>query len=285
MARALHPSLHLFDYLKFEDASPTRHEYVGGRMYAREDSTLRHNRISGNVFRLLSDRFDGTPCQVFMNDVKLHVQAADSVYYPDVLVYCGSSVADGEKMVQEALLIVEVTSDSSAGIDRREKCKRQFVLFPHDATCSCSVAHVQSTIFIDRKHRAALCCTSYALFIGTLGYGHRIWPRQCTDKIRICIPQLHISQLVIHQTILAAFGGTLHAMQQHGAYAPFWRIVIAIGMPLDSTVGVGNVSLAGQIAGAAYFYFGNTVFTGKPVGIQVFQAKLVAYLACNVLVG
>ena len=121
MARALHPSLNLFDYLKVEDASPTRHEYVGGRMYAREDSTLRHNRIGGNLARALSERFDGTPCQVFMNDVKLHVQAADSVYYPDVLVYCGSSVAGGEKMVHDALLVVEVVSESSAGIDRREK--------------------------------------------------------------------------------------------------------------------------------------------------------------------
>ena len=121
MARALHSSLNLFDYLKVEDASPTRHEYVGGRLHAREDSTLRHNRIGGNLARALSDRFDGTPCQVFINDIKLHVQAADSVYYPDVLVYCGSSVANGEKMVHDALLIVEVTSDSSVGIDRREK--------------------------------------------------------------------------------------------------------------------------------------------------------------------
>ena len=121
MARALHPSLNLFDYLKVEDASPIRHEYVGGRMYAREDSTLRHSRIGGNLARLLSDRFDGTPCQVFINDMKVHVQAADSVYYPDVLVYCGSPIAGGDKLVQEALLIVEVTSDSTAGIDRREK--------------------------------------------------------------------------------------------------------------------------------------------------------------------
>ena len=38
-----------------------------------------------------------------------------------MLVYCGSSVSGGDKLVQEALLIVEVTSESSAGIDRREK--------------------------------------------------------------------------------------------------------------------------------------------------------------------
>jgi len=121
MAHALPSPLHLCDYLNFEDASSRRHEYLGGRIHATTGGTLRHNRISGNLFRLLSDRFDGTPCQVFMNDVKLHVQAADSVYYPDMLVYCGSSVADSEKMVQDALLIVEVVSESTAGIDRREK--------------------------------------------------------------------------------------------------------------------------------------------------------------------
>ena len=82
---------------------------------------MRHNRISLNVAKTLSDRFDGTPCQVFINDMKLHVQAADSVYYPDVLVYCGSSIAGGDKLVQDALLVVEVASDSTAGIDRREK--------------------------------------------------------------------------------------------------------------------------------------------------------------------
>ena len=82
---------------------------------------MRHNRISLNVAKTLSDRFDGTPCQVFINDMKLHVQAADSVYYPDVLVYCGSPIAGGDKLVQDALMVIEVTSDSTAGIDRREK--------------------------------------------------------------------------------------------------------------------------------------------------------------------
>ena len=121
MAHALQSPLHLFDYLKFEDASPTRHEYVGGRIHAMTGATMRHNRISLNVAKTLSDRFDGTPCQVFINDVKLHVQPADSVYYPDVLVYCGSSIAGGDKLVQDALLVVEVASESTVGIDRREK--------------------------------------------------------------------------------------------------------------------------------------------------------------------
>ena len=121
MAHALRSLIPFFEYLRLEEASATRHEYVGGEIHAMTGGTLRHNRITGNVFRALGDHFEGTPCQVFINDVKLHVQATDSVYYPDVLVYCGSSIADGEKLVDDALLVVEVASESTVSTDRREK--------------------------------------------------------------------------------------------------------------------------------------------------------------------
>ena len=121
MAHALDSPLHLFDYLEQEDSSPIRHEFVDGSIHAMTGGTLRHNRIAANLLRLLADRFDGTPCQVFINDVKLHVEAVNSVYYPDVLVYCGSATAGSEKLVRDALLVIEVTSESSEGVDRREK--------------------------------------------------------------------------------------------------------------------------------------------------------------------
>ncbi len=121
MAQPLQKPLSLFDYLAFDNGSHERHEYVGGRIYAMTGGTMRHNRIAGNIFRLLSNQFDGSPCQVFINDMKLHVQATDSVYYPDVFVYCGSSTANSEKVAQDAMLVVEVLSDSTAEIDRREK--------------------------------------------------------------------------------------------------------------------------------------------------------------------
>ncbi len=121
MALPLQKPIHLFDYFKFENASTTRHEYVGGGIHAMTGGTMRHNRVSGNIFRALSNRLDSTPCQVFINDMKLHVQAADSVYYPDVFVYCGTSTANDEPVVQDASLVVEVLSESTATIDRREK--------------------------------------------------------------------------------------------------------------------------------------------------------------------
>lgn len=121
MAQPLQKPLTLYDYLALEDLSQVRHEYVSGSIYAMTGGSLRHNRIAGNIFRLLSNLLDGSPCQVFINDVKLHVQAADSVYYPDVFVYCGSAIANDDKVVADATVVVEVLSDSTATIDRREK--------------------------------------------------------------------------------------------------------------------------------------------------------------------
>ena len=79
MALPLQNPLSLFDYLAFDNRSLERHEYVGGRMYAMTGGTMRHNRVSGNIFRILSNLLDGSPRQVFINDMKLHVQATDSV--------------------------------------------------------------------------------------------------------------------------------------------------------------------------------------------------------------
>ena len=121
MAQALLAPIELFDYLAFDEASALRHEYVGGRIHAMTGGSLRHNRIAGNIYVTLLTRLAGSPCQAFINDVKLQVRAANSVYYPDVLVVCGNAVADDKKLVSDATLVVEVLSDSTAEIDRREK--------------------------------------------------------------------------------------------------------------------------------------------------------------------
>ena len=121
MAIPLKKPVDFFDYLEFDDTSAGRHEFENGSVYAMTGGTLRHNRITGNIFRTLSNRLDGSACQVFINDVKLHVREADAVYYPDVLVYCGSNIANEDKLVPDATLVVEVLSDSTAARDRRQK--------------------------------------------------------------------------------------------------------------------------------------------------------------------
>ncbi len=121
MAHALLAPIELFDYLRYEESSPLRHEFVGGRIHAMTGGTMRHNRIALNIAAALMPRLAGTPCQAFINDMKLHIQAVDSVYYPDVFVHCGAAVAGAQKLATDATLIVEVLRESTTGIDRREK--------------------------------------------------------------------------------------------------------------------------------------------------------------------
>lgn len=111
----------LASYLAFDSNSPVRHEYLGGHVYAMTGGSMRHNRIALNLAAALLRQLDGSGCQVFINDMRLHVQATDSVYYPDVFVHCGGGPAGATNVVHSAALVVEVLSESTAQIDRREK--------------------------------------------------------------------------------------------------------------------------------------------------------------------
>ena len=111
------------DYLAREEESRIRHEYVNGEMYAMSGGSQRHNRIAINAVSALLAGLRGKPCQVFMNDVKLHIARDNAYYYPDVVVVCGESyrMADDAQSVTDPLLVVEVLSPSTESIDRREK--------------------------------------------------------------------------------------------------------------------------------------------------------------------
>ncbi len=111
------------EYLAMEEKSPLRHEFVAGEAYAMTDGTLRHNRIALNVAVALLERLREKPCQVFINDVKLKVAPDNAYYYPDVMVVCTdlSAAADKSQVVSNPVLVIEVLSEGTEAIDRREK--------------------------------------------------------------------------------------------------------------------------------------------------------------------
>jgi Uma2 family endonuclease len=109
------------EYLRREERSTTcKHEYVNGQVFAMTGSTRRHNRISANVFAILNDFLKETPCEPFIGDVMVRVEAANCFYYPDVMVTCDES-NDTAVFADFPVLIVEVLSPSTAQTDRREK--------------------------------------------------------------------------------------------------------------------------------------------------------------------
>ncbi len=106
------------EYLASESRSPIRHELVGGVLYAMVGGTRRHNQVAGRFFRLVADAAEAAGCRPYIADMK--VRAADSFYYPDVMVACED--VDGHPLYEAApCLVVEVLSPSTTLVDRREK--------------------------------------------------------------------------------------------------------------------------------------------------------------------
>ncbi len=108
------------EYLALERSATVRHEFVDGQIYAMTGGTLRHNVITNNIYSILNQHLKGSKCRVYTNDVKVRAEAANCVYYPDLVVSCAQFEADGLFAVNP-ILIVEVISPSTGIIDRREK--------------------------------------------------------------------------------------------------------------------------------------------------------------------
>lgn len=107
-------------YLAGEQYSDIRHEYVAGQVFAMAGASEAHNRISLNLAFHLRIVARGTPCGVFIGDMKIRVAAHDAFYYPDVILTCASE--DTEQFYKVApCLIAEVLSPTTELIDRREK--------------------------------------------------------------------------------------------------------------------------------------------------------------------
>lgn len=115
-------SVSIDEYLANEDGADIRHEYIDGQLYAMTGASRNHGLIVGNLYALLRPLLRGTPCQLFANDMKvrLRIKDQDIFYYPDLLLSCDEY--DRETYYcSHPCLLVEVLSDSTARIDRREK--------------------------------------------------------------------------------------------------------------------------------------------------------------------
>ena len=112
-------TISVMDYLEGEKVSRVKQEYLDGEVYAMAGSSVRHNRIAGNIFNRLDQHLGDGPCEAFMSDIKLRVTPT-KFYYPDVLVACEEPDTDPYYRT-DPRLVVEVTSPSTEQIDRDEK--------------------------------------------------------------------------------------------------------------------------------------------------------------------
>ncbi|GAA6756640.1 Uma2 family endonuclease [Thermus thalpophilus] len=99
-----------------------RHELLEGIPYATAGASRTHNLRVGNLYALLRPRARERGCQAYTEAVQLRV-GERTFYYPDLTVFC-----QGEPLhshcEENARLVVEVLSEATEVIDRREKLWR-----------------------------------------------------------------------------------------------------------------------------------------------------------------
>jgi len=110
------------DYLKGEETSPIRYEYVDGEVYAMAGESEPHNIVALNFALLLKTHLRGSPCRVFIENIKTHVKTAkiERFYYPDLQVKCGG-ISFKNQVITHPKLIVEILSPSTERYDRSDK--------------------------------------------------------------------------------------------------------------------------------------------------------------------
>lgn len=111
------------EYLRLEEYSNVRHEFLDGVIYAMAGGTPAHAALAARLIQRLGAQLVGAPCEVFTSDLRVRVSATGLVTYPDVTVVCGKLETDPEDpaSVLNPTVLVEVLSDSTAEYDRGEK--------------------------------------------------------------------------------------------------------------------------------------------------------------------
>lgn len=111
------------DYVRLEEYSNVRHEFLDGVIYAMAGGTPEHAALAARIIRKLGAKLEGSSCEVFTSDLRVRVAATGLATYPDVAVVCGGLQTDPEdpSTVLNPILLVEMLSDSTVEYDRGEK--------------------------------------------------------------------------------------------------------------------------------------------------------------------
>jgi Uma2 family endonuclease len=113
------------EYLRLEEISTVRHEFLGGMVWAMAGGSPEHARVTANVARLLGIQLAGQRCSVYSSDLRVRVATTGLGTYPDVTVVCDQLELDPADpkghTVLNPKMIVEVLSPSTEEYDRGEK--------------------------------------------------------------------------------------------------------------------------------------------------------------------
>lgn len=143
MAAVPHETMTEAEYLAFERASETKHEYLNGQVYAMTGASRAHNLICSYTAASLINQLQGRPCEVYPGDMRIKVSRTGLYTYADVSVVCGEAQFEDAEldMLLNPIVIVEVLSPTTESYDRGKKFQhyrqlaalREYVLIAQDS--------------------------------------------------------------------------------------------------------------------------------------------------------
>jgi len=106
------------EYLSFENASATKHEYLDGEIFAMAGAPALHNRVASNTLGGLVALARGRGCGAFNSDQRIHVPHTGLHTYADGGVGCGQWEIHTDGMcLLNPMLLFEVLSPSTRDYD------------------------------------------------------------------------------------------------------------------------------------------------------------------------
>lgn len=105
----------------------SRYERVAGRPVAMAPERAAHARVKARVWRALDRalRAQGAGCEALPDGITVEVDE-DTDYEPDAVVNCGPRMGDREIAATNPVVVVEVLSPGTRGVDTGEKLDGYF---------------------------------------------------------------------------------------------------------------------------------------------------------------
>jgi Uma2 family endonuclease len=106
-----------------------RYELNRGEVFAMAPELIGHGRAKFAAALALRSAIKeaGLPCEAFVDGVGIRV-GEDTLYIPNASVNCGTTVGNDARALPEPVIVVEVTSPSTARVDTTDKLEDYFRL-------------------------------------------------------------------------------------------------------------------------------------------------------------
>ena len=113
------------EYVAIENTAQSKCEYEKGKILAMTGGSINHGILCGNAYNELRTAIANKKinCDAFGSEIRIHIQKAESIVYPDSMIICGNIETSDEdtEAVTNPVLIVEVLSKSTESYDRGDK--------------------------------------------------------------------------------------------------------------------------------------------------------------------